>query len=138
MATGLTHAGTIMGTPAYMSPEQAKGLPADERSDVFSLGIIAYQMLTGVVPYKGDTALSTMLLQTQGPPSPPTKLDATIPQGLNDIVLKALDTEPDQRYQTAAELNKDLYDWQEGTLARRIVTPAMAMMAESDTVYGFS
>jgi tetratricopeptide (TPR) repeat protein/predicted Ser/Thr protein kinase len=132
-ATGLTQAGAVLGTPTYMAPEQAKGLPADERSDLFSLGIIAYQMLTGVVPYKGDTALSTMLLRTQGPPPPPTKLDAGIPQGLNDIVLKALATEPDQRYQTAAELNKDLNDWQEGTLARQIVTPAMAMMAESDT-----
>ena len=60
-ATGMTQAGTVMGTPAYMSPEQAKGMPADERSDLFSLGIIAYQMLTGVVPYKADSALASML-----------------------------------------------------------------------------
>ena len=66
-ATGMTQAGAIMGTPAYMSPEQAKGVPADERSDIFSLGIIAYQMLTGVVPFEADTALASMLLRTQGP-----------------------------------------------------------------------
>src|SRR5207302_2146792 len=66
-ASGLTQAGAVMGTPAYMSPEQAKGMPADERSDLFSLGIIAYQMMTGRVPFKADTALASMLLRTQGP-----------------------------------------------------------------------
>jgi eukaryotic-like serine/threonine-protein kinase len=130
-ATGLTQAGTVMGTPAYMSPEQAKGMPADERSDLFSLGIIAYQMLTGVVPYKADTALASMLLRTQGPPPPPIGIDPTLPQPLNDLVLKTLATNPPDRYQSASLLNQDLHDWQEGVLARAIVTPPMKMMAES-------
>jgi tetratricopeptide (TPR) repeat protein len=132
-ATGLTQVGAIMGTPAYMSPEQAKGMPADERSDLFSLGIIAYQMLTGKVPFKADTALASMLLRTQGPPTPPIELEPSLPKGLSDIVLKMLATAPEARYQTAAELNKDLHDWQEGVLAKQIVTPAMAMMAPSQT-----
>jgi tetratricopeptide (TPR) repeat protein/predicted Ser/Thr protein kinase len=130
-ATGLTQAGAIMGTPAYMSPEQARGIPADERSDIFSLGIIAYQMLTGVVPYKADTALASMLLRTQGPPKPPMQLAPGIPQALNDIVLKTLATDPANRYQKAADLGKDLRDWEEGTLHQHIVTPPMKMMAES-------
>ena len=130
-ATGMTQAGAVMGTPAYMSPEQAKGLPADERSDIFSLGIIAYQMLTGVVPFQGDTALSSMLLRTQGPPQPPVQLDPKIPQPLSDIVLKSLATNAPDRYQTVQALQQDLTDWEQGTLHRAIVTPPMAMMSES-------
>ena len=132
-ATGLTQAGAVMGTPAYMSPEQAKGMPADERSDIFSLGIIAYQMLTGVVPYQADTALASMLLRTQGPPPPPVQLDPNLPQVLSDIALKSLATNVEDRYQTVATLDKDLQDWEEGTLHKVIVTPPMAMMEESKT-----
>jgi tetratricopeptide (TPR) repeat protein/predicted Ser/Thr protein kinase len=129
--TGLTQAGAVMGTPAYMSPEQAKGVPADERSDIFSLGIIAYQMLTGVIPFEAETALASMLLRTQGPPTPPVQLEPTIPQLLSDVVLKSLATNPQDRYQTIAAFSKDLHDWQEGTLHEGIVTPPMAMMADS-------
>ncbi|MBZ5604310.1 MAG: protein kinase [Acidobacteriia bacterium] len=129
--TGLTQAGAIMGTPAYMSPEQAKGMPADERSDIFSVGIMMYQMLTGVVPFKGDTALASLLLRTQGPPKPPMEIQPSIPKALNDIVLKALATDPANRYQKAADFSKDLHDWEEGTLHQAIVTPPIRMMSES-------
>lgn len=122
-AGGLTQAGSIMGTPTYMSPEQARGVPADARSDLFSLGIIAYQLLTGTVPFKGDTTLSSMLLRTQGPPRPPIEIEPTVPPALNDVVMKALEIEPDARYQTATLLSRDLQDWQEGTLARKVVSP---------------
>jgi tetratricopeptide (TPR) repeat protein len=132
-ATGMTQTGALMGTPAYMSPEQAQGLPADERSDIFSLGIIAYQLLTGKVPFTGDTAFATMLLRTQGPPPPPIELNPTIPQPLSDMVLKSLATNPSDRYQSVALLEKDLHDWEEGTLHRAIVTPRMAMMKEAQT-----
>jgi tetratricopeptide (TPR) repeat protein/predicted Ser/Thr protein kinase len=131
-ATGMTQAGTVMGTPAYMSPEQAKGMPADERSDLFSLGIIAYQMLTGVVPYKADSALASMLLRTQGPPTPSIQIDPTVPQALNDIIQKSLAVNPDDRYQSATLMDQDLRDWQEGTLAKAIVTPRVVMMADSN------
>ena len=116
-AGGLTQAGAVMGTPAYMSPEQAKGMPADERSDLFSLGIIAYLMLTGEIPFKADSALASMLLRTQGPPTPSIQLNPAIPQALSDVVQKSLAVDPKDRYQSATELAKDLYDWQEGTLA---------------------
>src|SRR5258708_38303366 len=100
-ASGLTQAAAVLGTPAYMSPEQAKGMPADERSDLYSLGIIAYQMLTGKVPFKADTALASMLLRTQGPPTPSIQIEPTIPQALNDLVQKALAVDPQDRYQSA-------------------------------------
>jgi tetratricopeptide (TPR) repeat protein/predicted Ser/Thr protein kinase len=130
-ASGLTQAGSIMGTPAYMSPEQAKGLPADERSDIFALGIILYQMLTGVVPFKAESALASLLLRTQSPPPPPVQIEPSVPQGLNDIVLKALATDPANRYRKVADLGKDLHDWEEGRLHQGIVTPPIRMMAES-------
>ena len=128
-ATGMTQVGTVMGTPAYMSPEQAKGLPADHRSDIFSLGIIAYQMLTGEVPFKADTAFASMLLRTQGPPSPAIQLDPNIPQPLSDMVLKCLGTEPADRYQSVGDLVKDLRDWEGGTLDRTIVLPPTPVAA---------
>jgi eukaryotic-like serine/threonine-protein kinase len=132
-ANGLTQAGAIMGTPAFMSPEQAKGLPVDQRSDIYSLGIIAYVMLTGQTPFKADSALASMLLRTQGPPTPAVELDPAIPKPLSDIVQKTMVVDPKDRYQSAAELAQDLGDWQEGTLAKAIVTPRVAMMAESST-----
>jgi tetratricopeptide (TPR) repeat protein/predicted Ser/Thr protein kinase len=132
-ATGMTQAGALMGTPAYMSPEQAKGLPADERSDIFSLGIIFYQMLTGQLPFQADTALASMLLRTQAPPAPPIQVDPAVPQQLSDIVMKSLAVNLPDRYQTTALLGKDLHDWEEGTLHKVIVTPPMAMMSESKT-----
>ncbi len=132
-ATGMTQAGALMGTPAYMSPEQAKGMPADERSDIFSLGIIFYQMLTGTLPFEADTALASMLLRTQGPPPPPVQIDPAIPQPLSDIALKSLATNTQDRYQSAASLGQDLHDWEEGTLHKVIVTPRVAMMSESKT-----
>ena len=129
--SGLTQAGAVMGTPAYMAPEQAKGFPADERSDIFALGIIFYQMLTGVVPFKGDTALATLLMRTQGPPKPPAQLEPAIPPMLNDVVMKALAIDPAQRYQKASDLGKDLYDWEQGAIHKSIVTPPMRMIGES-------
>ena len=94
---GLTQAGALIGTPAYMSPEQALGNPTDVRSDLFSLGIIFYEMLTGIVPFKAETMLATMLKRTQGPPTAPAELDPTIPKDVSDVVLKCLATAPENR-----------------------------------------
>jgi eukaryotic-like serine/threonine-protein kinase len=131
--SGLTQAGAVMGTPAYMSPEQAKGLPVDERSDIFALGIICYEMLSGVVPFKGDSALASLLLRTQSPAPPLTGLDPAIPQQLSDIVQKTLATNVEDRYESVALLGQDLRDWEQGTLHKVIVTPPMAMLAPSKT-----
>jgi eukaryotic-like serine/threonine-protein kinase len=132
-ATGLTQAGAMMGTPAYMSPEQAKGLVVDERSDVFALGIIAYQMLSGELPFKADSALASLLLRTQAPAPPLTQIDPAIPQPLSDMIQKALATNIEDRYASVALLSKDLQDWELGTLHKVIVTPPMAMLAPSRT-----
>jgi tetratricopeptide (TPR) repeat protein len=131
--SGLTQVGAVMGTPAYMSPEQAKGMPVDERSDVFALGIIAYEMLSGDVPFKADSALASLLMRTQTPAPPLTQIDPAIPQPLSDMVQKALATKVEDRYESVALLGQDLHDWEQGTLHKAIVTPPMAMMAPSKT-----
>lgn len=107
-STGLTQAGALIGTPAYMSPEQALGNPVDARSDLFSLGIIFYEMLTGVIPFKADTMLASMLKRTQSAPPAPFELDPTIPRDVSDVVLKCLATDAAKRYQNAGELLSDL------------------------------
>src|SRR5262249_44961203 len=78
------------------------------RSDLFSLGIIFYEMVTGVIPFKADTMLATMAKRTQGPPQPPVELDPTIPKDVSDVILKTLATKPADRYQSAAEMLSDL------------------------------
>src|SRR3984893_10835076 len=105
---GMTQTGALMGTPEYMSPEQAKGLKVDPRSDLFALGIIFYEMLTGISPYKADTALATLLKRTQERPQPPAEVDPAIPKAISDVVMKCLEIDRDQRYSTAREILEDL------------------------------
>ncbi|HVS88765.1 MAG TPA: tetratricopeptide repeat protein [Candidatus Acidoferrum sp.] len=105
---GMTQTGALMGTPEYMSPEQAKGIKVDARSDLFALGIIFYEMLTGISPYKADTALATLLKRTQERPPPLVEVDPTIPKAISDVVMKCLEIDRDQRYSTAREILEDL------------------------------
>ncbi len=103
----LTIEGTILGTPAYMSPEQIKGLPTDARSDIFSVGVIAYELLTGSNPFQGspDTNVATVLYRiTNADTDPPASRDPSIPVHLSDTVSKALAKEPDERFSSAAEM----------------------------------
>ena len=105
---GMTQTGALMGTPEYMSPEQAQGMKVDARSDLFALGIIFYEMLTGISPYKADTAIATLLKRTQERPRPPAEVDPTIPQAINNVVMKCLEINRDNRYSSAREILEDL------------------------------
>jgi tetratricopeptide (TPR) repeat protein/predicted Ser/Thr protein kinase len=109
--SGLTQTGTVLGTPAYMSPEQAKGGVLDERSDLFSLGVIFYELLTSQAPFQADTVWGTLLRRTEGPPPPPTNIVPDLPAALNDIVLKCLAIDPAERFQTATEFTLALDVW---------------------------
>jgi len=99
----LTQTDAIMGTPAYISPEQAKAIKVDQRSDIYSLGIILYEMATGRVPFVADTPLAVILKQISDPLPPPSVIKADIPDSIENVILKALAKEPDDRYATAAE-----------------------------------
>jgi len=124
---GMTQTGALMGTPEYMSPEQAKGMKVDARSDLFALGIIFYEMLTGVSPYKADTALATLLKRTQERPQPPADVDPTIPKAISDVVMKCLEIDRDHRYSTAREILEDL--GLESPTSIRTIAPTMVPAA---------
>jgi len=105
---GMTMTGALMGTPEYMSPEQAKGDKTDMRADIFAVGIIFYEMLIGKVPFKAKTVVETMYKRTQERAVPPVDLDSSVPIQANRIVMKCLETDPAARYQSAKELLQDL------------------------------
>jgi len=113
MSMGMTQAGHILGTPNYMSPEQVKGRPVDGRSDIFSLGIILYELLTGEKPFAGQNITTVIYKIINENPIPPRELDASIPAGLNYIVSKALAKNPDERYQTCREMAEDLRNYKD-------------------------
>jgi len=106
--TGMTRTGEMIGTPAYMSPEQAKGEKIDARSDLFSLGVIIYEMLVGKLPYEADTPMGTLIKRTQTPAVPPAKVDSSVPAYLNNVCVRCLEIETDLRYQSAEEVLEDL------------------------------
>src|SRR5262247_305886 len=105
---GVTQTGAFLGTPEYMSPEQAKTEDLDARSDIFSLGLIFYELLTGKLPFQGKTVLETMFKRTTERAVPPVEVERSVPKSANDIVNKCLQIEREQRYQSVTELLEDL------------------------------
>jgi len=105
--------GNVLGTPDYMAPEQVQGKRGDARTDIYALGIILYELLTGTVPFHGDNALSVMNQHLTATPAPPRTLRPDIPPGLEAVVLKAIRRNPDSRYQMAGELVHDLEHYAE-------------------------
>ncbi len=104
----VTSAGTTLGTVAYMSPEQARGEPVDARSDLFSLGIVLYEMATGRLPFQGGSAAEFFAAILKADPMPPSQLNLAIPSPLEQVMLKLLEKDPALRYQSAADVRVDL------------------------------
>lgn len=133
----LTRTGAVMGTATYFSPEQAQGASADERSDVYALGVVLYEMLTGRPPFMGDSPMSVAFQHVSTEAPPPSSLNPDVPESLDGVVAKALRKDPSARYQTAEEMRQDLLNVLKGDpvpIAPIAVPTAGAAAADSTRV----
>ena len=128
-ATVETEEGKILGTVAYMSPEQAEGKAVDPRSDVFSLGTILYEMATGERPFRGDTNMSTIGSILRDEPAPVTELNRSLPRHLGRIIRRCLAKDPDRRYQTALDLRNELEELKAEIDSGELCRPGVAAAA---------
>ncbi len=117
---GMTQTGAIVGTMEYMSPEQALAKDLDQRSDIFALGLILYEMLTGKQPFVAESALASLIKRTQERATPVSDIDPQIPEALSGIVSKCLERDLDQRYQDVSAILADLNTWQDKRAAGTI------------------
>jgi eukaryotic-like serine/threonine-protein kinase len=104
----MTEAGSIIGTAQYLSPEQARGAPVDQTSDLYSVGVVLYELLTGVVPFSGDTPVEIAMKHLSTVPEPPSAKRAEVPRDLDMVVMRALAKDPSERYHSAEEMDADL------------------------------
>ncbi|PYP91881.1 MAG: hypothetical protein DMG65_06160 [Candidatus Angelobacter sp. Gp1-AA117] len=130
----MTNTGQVLGTPNYMSPEQVKGKPLDGRSDLFSFGVMLYEMVTGEKPFVGQNITTIIYKIVHENPIPPRDLDVTIHPGLSAVVTKALAKPPDERYQSGAELAHDLENYKSVDLNLNPTTAMSAAQAENTQV----
>jgi serine/threonine protein kinase/Tfp pilus assembly protein PilF len=132
---GITGAGVMVGTPEYMSPEQVEGKDIDERSDIYSLGVILYEMTTGKVPFEGDTPFTIGVKHKSEAPKDPRELNSHIPEDLSHLILKCMEKEKDNRYQSAGEVRAELELIEKGIpTTERKVPPRKPITSKEITV----
>ncbi len=127
-ASQMTEVGSIIGTAQYLSPEQARGQPVQPQADLYSLGVVLYEMLTGHVPFEGDSAVAIAFKHVSEPPAPPSELNPLVPPALEQVVMRALAKDPARRYASADEMAADL------ERVRRGLAPAAETQAFTEVI----
>ena len=135
---GITGAGVMIGTPEYMSPEQVEGKEADQRSDIYSLGIILYEMATGRVPFEGDTPLSIAYKHKHEAPCNPKELNTQISDDLSYLILRCLEKDKEKRYQSAGEVRSELTNIEEGIPTTERIVPKRKPLTSREITLQFS
>src|SRR4051794_12594956 len=128
---GLTQTGSVMGTATYFSPEQAQGLPVDGRSDVYALGVVLYEMVTGVAPFTADSPVSVAYKHVREAPMSPTERNPDLPPDLELVIMTALAKEPENRYPTADDMRSDILRFRRGRPV--LGAPATAALVDHPT-----
>jgi tetratricopeptide (TPR) repeat protein len=134
----ITGSGVMIGTPQYMSPEQVEGIEVDQRSDIYSLGIIIYEMLTDRVPFEGDTPLTVGVKQKTEKPRDPKDFNPQIPDDLNRVILKCLEKDKEKRYQNAGEVKAELEKIEQGLPTTDRVIPRKKTLTSREITVQFS
>ena len=130
--------GRIVGTVAYMSPEQAEGTEVDQRSDIFSLGIMLYELATGERPFKGDTSLSVLSAVVKDTPRPVTEVNPGVPSAVARVIKTCLQKDPERRYQSAKDVRNELRTIKEELASGELAAPAIALALELDDHDGWA
>jgi serine/threonine protein kinase/tetratricopeptide (TPR) repeat protein len=135
---GLTGAGVMIGTPDYMPPEQAEAKTVDQRSDIYSLGVILYEMVTGRVPFEGETPLAIAMKHKSEAPKDPKELNAQVPSELSQVILKCLEKDKEKRYQSADDVRSELIRIEKGIPAAEKVVPKRKPITSKEITVTFS
>lgn len=135
---GITGAGVMIGTPDYMSPEQVEGKETDQRSDIYSLGVILYEMVTGRVPFEGDTALTIAVKHKTEEPKDPREYNTQLSEDLSRVILRCLEKNTDNRYQSAGEVRSELANIEEGIPTTEKVVPKKKPLTSKEITVKFN
>ncbi|UCC39881.1 MAG: protein kinase [Candidatus Aminicenantes bacterium] len=137
-AKGITGAGVMIGTPEYMSPEQAEVKEVDQRSDIYSLGVILYEMLTGRVPFEGETPLGIAMKHKSEMPKDPREINAQIPEDLSRVVLRCMEKDKGKRYQSAGEVRSEFENIEKGIPTTERVVPKRKPITSKEITVTFN
>ena len=135
---GLTGAGVMVGTPEYMSPEQAEVKEVDQRSDIYSLGVILYEMVTGRVPFEGETPLGIAMKHKSEAPPDPRQINAQLAEDLSRVIMKCLEKDKEKRYQSAGEVKAELQSIEKGMPTTERIVPEKRPITSREITVKFS